>query len=189
MSAPKLLIFSSPSGAGKTTIVRQLLENFPQLQFSISATTRTIRKGEEDGVHYHFLTVKEFKHSISDDAFIEWEEVYDGLFYGTLKSELSRIHSSGNVAIFDIDVEGALNIKNQYGPNALTIFIQPPSIEALKTRLVKRGTDDSHSLETRLNKAEFELSYANKFDKIVVNDVLEIAIHEATDLVEAFLKV
>lgn len=186
--AEKLIIFSSPSGAGKTTIVRHLLTLFPQLTFSISATTRKIRAGETNGKDYHFYEVDRFKELIQQDAFVEWEEVYPGLFYGTLKSEVERIWSENKVAIFDVDVVGALNIKKQYGQKAMTVFVQPPSIKALEDRLKARGTDDEHSLKTRLDKAAFELNYANKFDTVIVNDDLTSAKAEAEQKIGDFIE-
>ena len=184
----KLIIFSSPSGAGKTTIVKYLLGVFPELTFSISATTRTIRKGETAGKDYHFFETDHFKSLVKEDAFVEWEEVYPGLMYGTLRSEVTRIWKEKKVAIFDVDVVGALNIKKQYGDKALTVFIQPPSIEALEVRLKSRGTDDDHSLKTRLEKAELELSFAPKFDCIIVNDDLTTARAEAEVKIGDFIK-
>ncbi|MFT6850570.1 MAG: guanylate kinase [Sphingobacteriales bacterium] len=183
----KLIIFSSPSGAGKTTIVKHLLGIFPELTFSISATTRSIRKGETEGKDYHFFNTNRFKDLVQENAFVEWEEVYPGLMYGTLKSEVTRIWEEKKIAIFDVDVVGALNIKKQYGEKALTVFIQPPSIEALEVRLKSRGTDDEHSLQTRLEKADLELSFAPKFDCVIVNDDLNIAKTEAEGKIGEFI--
>lgn len=183
----KAVIFSAPSGSGKTTIVRRQLKLFPKLTFSISATTRTPRSGEINGVDYYFMSVDSFKRGIEEGSFVEYEEVYDGCFYGTLKSEVERIWLNGNVAIFDVDVEGGKNLKEYFGKNSLAIFIRPPSLDILKQRLTARGTESDESLEVRLGKAARELSYEKYFDVVVLNDKLEEAIAETKNLIELFL--
>lgn len=189
MAKGKLVIFSAPSGSGKSTIVNELLkEDCCKLQFSISATTRSPRGEEKHGEEYYFLSIDEFKQKIKRDEFLEWEEVYAGCFYGTLKSEIERITSQGNNIIFDIDVVGGVNIKKMFGDNALALFIQPPSIEELKNRLINRGTDSVETIQKRLDKAEFEMTFANKFDNTIVNDVLDKAIKETKETLTFFLK-
>ncbi len=183
----KVIVVSAPSGAGKTSIVRHILDYLPELSFSTSATTRAMRDGEVDGKDYHFMSVDDFKKEISNDNFLEWEEVYDNQFYGTLKSEIERIWNEGKTVIFDVDVKGGLNIKNYFGDNALSIFIEPPTIEELERRLRNRGTEDSESLKKRVQKAEYELSFAPKFDKVVLNDDLDKARQEVIDAVRCFL--
>lgn len=184
----KLFIFSAPSGSGKTTIVRSLLEKNLGLEFSISATSRPKRENEVHGKDYLFLSAEDFKKKISEDAFIEWEEVYENRFYGTLKSEVERIWAKGNHVIFDVDVVGGVNIKKIFQDKALAIFIMPPSIEELERRLVSRSTDSKEDIETRVNKANEELQYSDKFDMIVVNDKLEEAIQQAEEAVKNFIK-
>ena len=183
----KLLIFTAPSGAGKTTVTRHLLKTFDSLAFSVSATTREARDYEEDGVHYYFLSKKEFKKKIKKKAFVEWEEVYEDQLYGTLKSEVERLWGEGKHILFDIDVEGAKSIKKVYGAQALAVFIMPPSKEVLVERLKNRDTEDKKSLKKRIKKATKELKYANKFDTILVNDKLDVALKEAEDLVKSFI--
>lgn len=183
----KLIIFSAPSGAGKTTIVRHLLKKFPQLEFSISATTRLPREGETNGSDYHFISKEDFLHRVARHEFIEFEEVYSGAFYGTLASELDRIWKEGKHVIFDIDVEGGLRLKRKYPERALAIFVQPPSLQKLEERLAGRGTDTAEKLAERVHKAERELVYAPRFDVILVNDQLETACLEAEQLVGGFL--
>ncbi len=183
----KLLIFTAPSGAGKTTITRHLLEKFDFLAFSVSATTRDPRPHEEDGVHYYFLSKKEFKKKIKKDAFVEYEEVYEDQFYGTLKKEVKRLWKEEKHILFDIDVQGAKKIKKVYGDEALAVFINPPSEEVLIERLKNRKTEDEKSLKKRIKKARKELKYANKFDTILVNDVLDVALKEAEEMVLAFI--
>ncbi|MCK5170901.1 MAG: guanylate kinase [Bacteroidales bacterium] len=183
----KLFIFSAPSGSGKTTIVRTLLEKDLDIEFSISATSRPKRKNETDGKDYYFLSVDDFKEKIDKDEFVEWEEVYENRFYGTLKSELERIWSQGKHVIFDVDVVGGLNIKKKYPDKALSIFIMPPSIEELEKRLILRSTDSTEDIETRINKAKEELSYAEKFDVIIINDELEKAIQESEIAINEFV--
>lgn len=182
----KLFIFSAPSGSGKTTIVRKLLEKNLNLEFSISATSRPKRGNEIDGKDYYFLSADEFKAKIAKDEFIEWEEVYENRFYGTLKSEMERIWNKGKHVIFDVDVIGGINIKKKYPERALSIFIMPPSIEELEKRLILRSSDSQEDIETRINKATEELTYANQFDTIIINDVLEEAIQKAEQEVRNF---
>lgn len=183
----KLIIFSAPSGSGKTTLVHRLLPLFPQLQFSISATSRPKREGETDGKDYYFLSAKEFKELRDQNRFLEWEEVYTDQFYGTLLSEIERIWNMDKHVLFDVDVKGGMNIKRKFPENALAIFVQPPSIEELRNRLVKRGTETEESLKKRVGKAEEELSYARFFDKIIVNDDLDKAVDEARQAITEFL--
>ncbi|MCB0761429.1 MAG: guanylate kinase [Flavobacteriales bacterium] len=184
----KAVIFSAPSGAGKTTIVHHLLHRKHNLQFSISATTRERRSIERDGKDYHYLSIDQFKQKIANDEFVEWEEVYPDNFYGTLKSELNRIWSAGSHVIFDVDVEGGVNLKKYLGDRALAIFVQPPSLEALRDRLNARDTETSESIERRLSKAVKELTYAEQFDVVLVNDNLHDAINRADELVKEFLQ-
>jgi guanylate kinase len=183
----KLLIFSAPSGAGKSTIVQHLMKQGLGLAFSISATSREPREGEEDGREYHFISVEAFRKLIKEEAFIEWEEVYHDQYYGTLFSEVDRIWKHGDHAVFDIDVVGGMNLKKSFGDQACAIFIQPPSHEVLEERLRSRGTDDEASLKKRLDKAIHELDHATRFDHIVVNDSLEKALEEAEKIVKDFL--
>ena len=182
----KVIIFSAPSGAGKSTIVNYLLKKFPFLEFSISATSRAPRGDEKNGKDYYFFTGDQFENKIKNGEFIEYEEVYSGSYYGTLKSEVQRIWDKGNIIVFDIDVKGGVNLKRLYGKNALAVFIQPPSIETLKNRLINRGTDSIEAIEKRVAKAEEELSYADKFDVILVNDDLEKTLIEAESIIENF---
>lgn len=186
----KVIIFSAPSGAGKTTIVKHLLRVNPFLGFSISACTRDKRgRNETHGQDYYFITPEEFRQQIENDAFVEWEEVYEGAFYGTLKSEIERIWSSGKHAILDVDVKGGLHIKEFYQDRALAIFVKPPSIEALAQRLEARATDSASSISSRVFKAKFELSFEDKFDKIIVNEHLNDAYRKAERLVNEFIGV
>ncbi len=185
--AKKILIFSSPSGAGKTTIVRHLLKTFPNLAFSVSATTRPRRDHEEDGKDYYFLSVDEFRNKIEEDAFVEWEEVYEGTYYGTLKSEVQRLLNRGYHVVFDVDVKGALNIKKLYGSQALAVFVMPPSLEELEKRLHHRSTDPEESIRERVAKARMEMEYAEKFDVILVNDKLEESLPQAEEIVKNFI--
>ena len=184
----KIIIVTAPSGAGKTTIVKKLLAEMPQLAFSISATTRIPRDTEVNGQDYYFLTQEDFHQKIEHHAFAEYEMVYAGKYYGTLKSELQRIWNNNRIPMVDIDVKGALSIKEKYNDTALTIFIAPPTIDALRVRLSERGTETQASLEERLGKARYELSFSHEFDEIVVNDELERAYAEVKALVQAFLK-
>ena len=184
----KIIIFSAPSGAGKTTIVKHLLHINPQLAFSISACTRDKRgRNETHGKDYYFMTPDEFRQRIDAEEFVEWEEVYEGAFYGTLKSEIERIWSSGKHAILDVDVKGGLAIKNFYKDRALAIFVKPPSVEELAKRLEARATDSASSISSRVFKAKFEMSFEPKFDTVIVNDDLEKAFNEAEKLVNDFL--
>lgn len=184
----KLIIFSAPSGAGKTTIVRHLLEKNLNLEFSISATSREPRPNEIHGKDYYFLTENEFKKKIENDEFLEWEEVYKGVHYGSLKSEVERIRNHGNNVIFDVDVVGGLNIKKFYGAEALAIFVQPPSVEELRKRLISRSTETEEKIKMRIAKAEQELSFAGKFDVIITNNDLTLACREAEKLIREFLE-
>lgn len=183
----KLIIFSAPSGAGKTTIVHHLLTKIPDLEFSISATTRKARGDERDGLDYYFISKEEFLHLIAKKYFVEFEEVYSGTFYGTLRTEIERIWKKGKTVIFDIDVEGGLHLKRKYGEAALAIFVQPPSLEVLKERLAGRGTDSPEKLQERFAKAEKELNYAPQFDIILKNYDLQTACDEAESLVKNFI--
>jgi guanylate kinase len=183
----KLIIFSAPSGAGKTTIVRQLLDKNLNLEFSVSATSRAPRPNELHGRDYYFLTLDEFKTRVAKGEFLEWEEVYPGICYGTLKSEVDRICDVGNNVIFDVDVVGGLNIKKQFGERALAIFVQPPSVNELHIRLKARSTETEEKIAMRIAKAEHELSYASQFDAIVVNENLAEAVNEAEKLVRNFI--
>jgi guanylate kinase len=183
----KLIIFSAPSGAGKTTIVHHLLGKIPELEFSISATTRKPRGDEKHGKDYYFISKEEFLHLIAKKQFVEFEEVYSGTFYGTLRTEIERIWKMGKTVIFDIDVEGGLHLKRKYDGQALAIFVQPPSLEVLIERLTGRGTDSAEKLKERFIKAEKELNYAPQFDIILKNHDLQTACDEAGELVRKFL--
>lgn len=185
----KLFIFSAPSGAGKTSIVRALLKKGMNLEFSISACNREKRDKEKHGKDYYFFSTSEFREKIEHDEFLEWEEVYPGKYYGTLKSEPERIWKKGNHVLFDVDVVGGINIKNLYKERALSVFIMPPSINELKCRLISRNTDSPKAIEKRVAKAQTELQYAEKFDKIVVNEELDIAIAQAYQLIKDFMSV
>lgn len=189
MSKGKIIVISAPSGCGKSTIINSILDSgeFP-LNFSVSATNRPPRPDEEHGVHYYFLTTDEFRNAISDGEFVEWEEVYPGRYYGTLRSELDRMISEGLNVIVDIDVKGAINVKKQYGDLARTIFVEPPSIEALRKRLEARGTDTPELIDMRINRAEYELSFAPQFDTRVVNDNLQTAVAETEGIISEFIK-
>ena len=183
----KLVIFSAPSGAGKTTIVQHLLSKLPELAFSISATTRKARGDEKNGKDYYFISKEDFLHRIAKKHFVEFEEVYSGTFYGTLRTEIERIWDEGKAVIFDIDVEGGLHLKRKYGEAALAIFVQPPSLQVLKERLTGRGTDSEDKLKERFEKAEKELNYASQFDIILKNYDLQTACVEAEELVRSFI--
>lgn len=182
----KIIIFSAPSGSGKSTIVNHLLGKFPQLQFSISATSRSPRGDEQHGKEYYFLTNEEFARRAAADEFVEWEEVYAGTSYGTLRSEVQRIWGAGGVIVFDVDVRGGVNLKRIFGDSALAIFIEPPSIEALRQRLIGRATDTPEAIERRIGKAAEELKFAPEFDVVIVNDVLSEALSKAEKLVNEF---
>ena len=183
----KLIIFSAPSGSGKTTIVRKLLERMPQLEFSISATSRAPRGTERNGVDYYFLSAEEFRKAVEEGRFVEWEEVYAGTCYGTLRSELERIWSKDHTILFDVDVMGGINLKRIFGRDACSIFIMPPSIEELERRLQQRGTDAPEVIARRVAKAGFELTKAPEFDHTVVNDRLDTAVAEVETIVRNFL--
>ena len=185
----KVLIVSAPSGSGKSTIVNFLMKEHPEfrLAFSVSATSRPPRGQEQDGVDYYFLSAEEFRRHIEADDFLEYEEVYEGRFYGTLKSQVEEKLAAGKNVVFDVDVKGGINIKKYYGEAALSVFIQPPSVEALRERLIGRNTDEMGQIEQRLAKAEYEMSFAPKFDRILVNDNLEVAKQEAVALLNDFL--
>lgn len=187
MKEGKLVIFSAPSGAGKTTIVQHILKCGLNFGFSISATTRKPRGDEVNGREYYFLTTEEFRSKIDNNEFLEWEEVYPGSYYGTLKSEVERICNNGENVIFDVDVAGGYNIKKIYGDNALAVFVQPPSIKELERRLLSRSTESTEVIKSRIVKAEHELTYLHFFDVVIVNDKLETALKEAEDAVKAFL--
>jgi guanylate kinase len=184
----KLILFCGPSGSGKTTIVHHLLKKFPMMRFSVSATTRPKRENETDGIDYHFLSPEEFRTKIANNEFLEWEEVYKDRYYGSLKSEVDRILSEGNVALFDIDVVGGLNIRKNYGRQLLDVFVMPPSVDELHKRLVARATEDEESLRKRLDKAEEEMHAAFQFNHVIVNIDLQKAIQEAEEKVLAFLE-
>lgn len=184
----KLIIFAAPSGAGKTTIVRHILQKFEEVKFSVSATTRQPREGEKEGVHYYYLSLEEFTQKIKSEEFIEYEQVYEDIYYGTLKVEVERLWSLHKHVIFDIDVKGALTIKKQFGSRALTIFVEPPSLEELSTRLRSRGTETEENIKKRIAKFSEELKFLTKFDKRVINDHLPTALQEAEDIVQNFIK-
>ena len=186
-SLKKVIILAAPSGAGKTTITKYLLERFPRLAFSISATTRAPRGKEQDGVEYHFLSLAKFEGLIYQNEFIEYEQVYEGVYYGTLKSELDRIWALGKVPVLDIDVKGAIRVQEQLGKKSLSIFIMPPSIETLKKRLLNRQTETEESIKTRIDKAEYEISFSNQFNEIVKNEVLETACEDVANILIKFL--
>ena len=183
----KLIVFSAPSGAGKTTLVKYIIETFNDIQFSISATSRIARGEEKDGVDYYFLSNEEFKAKVRNEEFIEYEEVYGGNYYGTLKSELDRIWNANKIAIFDIDVVGGANIKNMFPNETLSIFVMPPSIDVLKNRLLERGDVSSEQINVRVKKAESELDYASKFDNIIINNDLEESKKIAHTLIKKFI--
>jgi len=184
----KMIIVSAPSGAGKTTIVKHLLKTFPQLGFSISATSRKIRKGEKDGREYYFMSSDEFRLMIEKEKLMEWQEVYPGSYYGTQVSEVERITSNGQFPVFDVDVVGGLNIKKMFGDKALAIFIRPPSYDVLESRLRSRATDSEESLQKRLSKAKWELTFEKDFDCVIVNNKLEDAFRNTEIMVRDFLK-
>lgn len=183
----KLIIITAPSGAGKTSVTKYLLEKIPQLAFSVSATTRKRRNNETNGIDYYFIHEEDFHKKIHEEDFIEWEMVYEGKYYGTFKSELERIWNANKIPLLDIDVKGAIHVHEQFDGNCLTIFIEPPSIDELKKRLQFRGTESLENLQTRLNKAVFELSFKHQFNKIVINDNLEQACKESETAVKDFL--
>ena len=184
----KILIITAPSGAGKTSITQQLMKAFPILEFSVSATTRKSRTNETHGKDYYFIDLEDFKQKIQQKQFAEWEMVYEGKYYGTLKSEMKRIWDSQKIPVLDIDVKGAIHVQQQYPQNTLSIFIEPPSIETLETRLRGRGTESEESLHARVSKAAYEISFKDQFDKVIVNEDLHIACEKAKLLVDEFLK-
>ena len=186
-SKNKVLIFSAPSGSGKSTIVNHILGLHPEIEFSISATSRPPRGQEKDGVEYYFLSVDDFRSRIEADKFVEYEQVYEGRYYGTLKSEVQRIWDKGHVIIFDVDVKGGVNLKKYFGDKALSVFIQAPSVEELHRRLVARGTDTPEAIAERVAKAAEEMTYAPKFDVVLINDNLDKAYAESESMVNNFL--
>ena len=183
----KVLIFSAPSGSGKSTVVNHILSGHKGIEFSVSATSRPLRGEEQDGVEYFFSSADIFRLLVRDDKFVEYEEVYPDRFYGTLKAEVNRIWARGNVIIFDVDVKGGVNLKKYFGDQALSVFIQAPSVEVLRERLVKRGTDSAEDIEKRVAKAAEEMTYAPQFDKVLINDDLATALAEADAMVDTFL--
>jgi len=185
----KIIIITAPSGAGKTSITRHLLNQFPRLAFSVSAATRSARGFEKDGVDYYFISTQAFQHKIQENEFVEWEMVYEGKYYGTMKKELLRIWGNQQVPVLDIDVKGAIHVQQQYPDSSLSLFIEPPSVDELRRRLMSRGTETPESLQARVNKASFEISFKHQFNHIIVNDNLENACKRASELVRAFLDV
>ena len=184
----KIIVITAPSGAGKTSITRYLLNQHPdKLAFSISAATRKARGNEKNGVDYYFISQEEFTNKIQHEEFAEWEMVYEGKYYGTLKSELARIWSLGKVPVLDIDVKGAIHVQQQYPETTLSLFIEPPSVDELKRRLQSRGTESEESLNARVNKASYELSFKHSFDHIIINDDLDKAVKQAEEIVNSFL--
>ena len=183
----KVLIFSAPSGSGKSTIVNHILGLHPEIEFSVSATSRAPRGEEKDGVEYFFYSADIFRLLVRDDKFVEYEEVYPDRFYGTLKAEVNRIWARGHVIIFDVDVKGGVNLKKYFGDQALSVFIQAPSVEVLRQRLIGRGTDSAEDIEKRVAKAAEEMTYAPQFDKVLINDDLATALAEADAMVDTFL--
>lgn len=188
MATPnKIIIITAPSGAGKTSITHHLMQTFPQLTFSISAATREARGIEKNGVDYYFMSMEDFKQKIQHNEFVEWEMVYEGKYYGTLKSELERIWKENKIPILDIDVKGAIHVKQQYPDSAITLFIEPPSVNELKNRLEGRGTESATSLADRVNKAAYEISFKDHFDKQILNDDLKRACAEAEGIINMFI--
>ena len=183
----KIIIITAPSGAGKTSITRFLLKEFPQLAFSVSAATRNGRSNEKNGVDYYFISEEDFTRKIQHNEFVEWEMVYEGKYYGTLKSELERIWNNQQVPVLDIDVKGAIHVQQQYPDTTLSIFVEPPSVDELKRRLNSRGTETDESLQARVNKAAYEISFKHHFHKIILNDNLERACKQAKEVAEQFL--
>ena len=186
-SNDKIVVITAPSGAGKTSITHYLLAEIPELSFSVSAATRKPREYEKDKRDYYFISEEGFKNRIQHDEFVEWEMVYEGKYYGTLKSELTRVWNLGKIPLLDIDVKGAIHVQQQYPSTTLTIFIEPPSVEELKNRLLTRGTETDESLQARINKASFEISFKHSFTKVIVNDQLDRACKEAKEIVKNFI--
>ena len=184
----KIIVITAPSGSGKTSITRHLMKTFPQLSFSISAATRKSRGSEENGKDYYFISEADFKHKIQHNEFAEWEMVYEGKYYGTLKSELQRIWDEQKIPVLDIDVKGAIHVKQQYPDSCITLFIEPPSVGELKNRLEGRGTETPESLAARINKASYELSFKEQFDKSILNDDLQKACKDATLIISRFIQ-
>ncbi len=186
--AGKVIIFSAPSGSGKSTIISHLMKDKSlRLEFSISATNRPPREGEKDGVDYHFISTEAFREAIANDELIEYEEVYSGRYYGTLKSEVDRIRKNGNNVVLDIDVKGAVNVMKHFDGNVLSIFIKPPSLQTLRERLTARGTESAEDIKQRLDRAEYEMSFANEFDEVVVNDNLSEAVSAVSHAISDFI--
>lgn len=183
----KIILITAPSGAGKTSIIRFLMQRFPQLAFSVSATTRKARENETEGVDYYFISEKEFKEKIHHKEFLEWEMVYEGKYYGTLKDEIERIWAQQKIPVLDIDVQGAIHVQQQYPVNTFSVFIQPPSLEELKSRLQSRGSETAESLQARVNKSAFELTFKSYFENVVINNDFELACKEAEKIVAKFL--
>ena len=183
----KIILVTAPSGAGKTSIIRYLMQKFPQLAFSVSATTRKARGNEIDGVDYYFISEKDFKEKIHHKEFLEWEMVYEGKYYGTLKDEIERIWAQNKVPILDIDVQGAIHVQQQYPVNTFSVFIQPPSLEELKSRLQSRGSETEESLQARVNKSSFELTFKSYFENVVINNDFDLACKETEKIVATFL--
>lgn len=188
LTKEKIIIITAPSGAGKTSITRHLLAKFPQLSFSISAATRQPRSNETDGKDYYFISLQEFRDKIKNNDFVEWEMVYEGKYYGTLKSEMQRLWNDNLCPLLDIDVKGAIHVQQQYPDNSLSLFIEPPSVDELRRRLLSRGTETEETLNDRVNKASYELSFKHHFNKIIVNDNLERACAEAEEIIRTFLE-
>lgn len=184
----KVIIFSAPSGSGKSTLINYLMTRFDCLEFSISATSRSPRGEEKHGVEYYFLTPDEFRAKIAEGAFLEYEEVYTNKFYGTLKSEVERINGKGNIVVLDVDVAGGCNMKKMFGDNAMSVFIMPPSVETLKARLIGRGTDAMEVINDRVQKAAYEMTFSDKYDKVVINDDLEQAKADIYQIVKEFVE-
>ncbi len=184
----KLIIFSAPSGSGKTTLIRYVIAHLPRLSFSVSATSRLPRPGEKDGLDYHFISVQEFRQKIKENAFVEWEEVYENQFYGSLRDEVEKIRERGDSVAFDLDVKGGINIKKLYGDEALAVFVRPPSIAVLEARLRHRSTESEESIRQRLERAAYELTFEKYFDKVLVNDNLEKSRKEALEIVSDFIE-
>jgi guanylate kinase len=184
----KLIIFSAPSGSGKTTLLRYVMTHVPQLSFSVSATSRPPRPGEKNGLDYYFISVEEFRQKIKEGAFVEWEEVYENQFYGSLRSEVEKIRERGDSVAFDLDVKGGINIKKRYGDEALAVFVRPPSIAVLDARLRHRSTESVESIRQRLDRAAYELTFEKYFDKVLVNDDLEKSRRDALEVVRDFIE-